>query len=109
MNAIEQLKNFVHQYINSKAPGMYQLLDLLAKTRYHVGCLDLLFSSPSRLYMLILGYYHGDTKVADIVFQILFINPIALYLRRQNIISILMEFVKLGKDKEFLDLLASSI
>lgn len=106
---MQQLKDFIYRYINSRVPGMYQLVDLLTKMHYHASCIDLLFSSPSKLYLVILSHYRGDVNATDMIFQILFLNPIAMYFRRLNMVHTLLEYAKLGKDKEFLDLIKEYI
>lgn len=99
----EQLKEVVKQHLRTRIPGMYQLLDFLSNLNYRMGCLDLLFSSPSKLYLLIFQYYKGDTSTSDIVFQMLFVNPIVSYIKRPELARTLMEYAKLGRDEEFVE------
>lgn len=109
MIVFEQLKEVIRQHLRSKVPGMYQLLDFLSNLHYRINCIDLLFSSPSKLYLLVLQYYKGDSATGDIVFQMLFLNPIASYIRRPDLIRMLMDHVKLGRDTEFIEIVKSSL
>ena len=54
-------------------------------------------------------HYCGDVNTADYAFTIAFINPIVNYLKKPELTLQLLELVKTGRIKEFLDLLAEHL
>uniref|UniRef100_A0A7C2ZPZ2 DUF3227 domain-containing protein n=1 Tax=Ignisphaera aggregans TaxID=334771 RepID=A0A7C2ZPZ2_9CREN len=105
----EELKEAVRVHLKSKVPGMYQLLEFLASLNYGKSCLDLLFTSPSKVYLLVLQHYQGNATTADLIFRMLFINPITSHLRRPELEHRLLELAKLGNDTAFLELIRKAM
>ncbi|MEM4789351.1 MAG: hypothetical protein QXV06_06120 [Ignisphaera sp.] len=65
----------------------------------------MMFSSPSRLYSIILSHYRGDIVSADYAFLLVFINPIVELLKKPDLGEELLYLAKTGKDKEFMELI----
>ncbi|MEM4827981.1 MAG: hypothetical protein QXK07_08090 [Desulfurococcaceae archaeon] len=62
-----------------------------------------MFTSPSKLYYTLLHYHRGDYVLADHTFILAFLNPIALHLRRPELVHELVSMAKLGRDKDFIE------
>jgi hypothetical protein len=73
---------------------------------YRADCISLLFTSPSRLYHIVLSHFRGDVTSTDLSFSILFLSPLVLLLGKSEAARELLDLAKLGKDKEFLELVA---
>ncbi len=65
----------------------------------------MLFTTPSRLYSMLLTYY-GSFVAADYAAKLLFLNPIAECCRDSKLASELLETMRTGRDREFLDLVS---
>lgn len=104
--SIDSLKNSVQEYLLKKIPGMLSFLNTLCIMNYGVDCITLLFTSPSRLYILLLNHYKGDILSTDYAFTLAFLNPLISCLKNPELVSKLMELVKTGRDKEFVELIS---
>ncbi|MEM0368605.1 MAG: hypothetical protein QXN57_04090 [Desulfurococcaceae archaeon] len=102
---IESLINRVQEYLSKKIPGMLSFLNTLCIMNYGVDCITLLFTSPSRLYILLLNHYKGDVLSTDYAFTLAFLNPLISRSRNPELVLKLMELVKTGRDKEFIELI----
>jgi hypothetical protein len=106
---LEELKEHVYSQVTRTIPGFLSFLGVLCRVRYGVDPVSLLFSSPSNLYAVLLMHYCGDVNTADYAFTIAFVNPIVNYLKKPELTMLLLELVKTGRNKEFLDLLAEHL
>jgi len=91
-------------YIRSRAPGVLELLDVLCFKLYGSRALDLLFSSPSKLYSALLTYYGGSSG-ADYAALLLFLNPVAKYCGAYGLAKELLEAMKAMDNQAFLNLI----
>ena len=98
------LKEYVRGYVSRAVPGMLTLLDVVSRLATSVDAISLLFSSPSKLYQVTLFHYR-DMCTADIVFKLLFVNPIASYLGNHSLAEELLHLAKVGRDREFLEVI----
>lgn len=104
-SCFEALKVYLYEYLSKKIPGMLSLLNVLCRTAYRTDCINLLLTSPSRLYMIVVSHYRGDIVSADYAFTIIFLSPLAGYLKRPEVIQHLLDLVKTGRDSEFAELI----
>ncbi|MDK6028696.1 hypothetical protein QPL79_04915 [Ignisphaera sp. 4213-co] len=102
---IQNLKSYMHNHILKRVPGMLNLLNILSISLTGMDCITLFLTSPSKLYQLILTHFKGDITTTDYTFKILFLNPIAEYLRNSNIVNELLHLAKIGRDREFFELI----
>jgi len=102
---LNNLKRRLVEYLTRKAPGVLDLFNIYCILTYKVDCITLLFTSPSKLYYIVLTHYRGDFMSADYAFTIAFLGPLAILLNRTNITQELLELARTSRDKEFLELL----
>ena len=72
----EELKRYIREFLSSRAPGILEVLDIVAKNRYNSSILDLLFTKP-REFMEVIREYYGDQETVTFVLSVLFIKPVA--------------------------------
>ena len=106
---LNKVKEFVHGWISKRIPGLISFLNILCSLNFGSDCKDLLFTSPSSLYTLMIQYYRGDSRSADYTFQMAFLNPIAMYFNKPDLAGKLMELVKTGNDREFNELIRKNL
>ncbi|MCE4607005.1 MAG: hypothetical protein F7B59_06745 [Desulfurococcales archaeon] len=100
---IEELKRYLHDYVYSKSPGIYLIIDRISKTRLGVSLIDALFCMPDKLYELISSIYN-DPITTNFIFKNLFLKPIILKLEVNIPVEDLYQAAKEGREK-LLDLL----
>ena len=105
MSMLNDLKKRLVEYLTRRAPGVLDLFNIYCTLIYRVDCITLLFTSPSKLYYILLTHYRGDVVSTEYAFTIAFLGPLAILVNRTDIIRELLELVKTGRDKEFLELL----
>jgi hypothetical protein len=93
----------LYTYIRSKAPGLLEVLDLLCSKLYGSKALDLLLTNPSKLYSALLTYY-GNSGGADYAALLLFLNPLAECFGSYEVVRELLDAMKVGNDRRFLEL-----
>lgn len=103
------MKRRLIEYLTRRAPGVLDLFNIYCMLMYRVDCVTLLFTSPSKLYYIVLTHYKSDIVSADYAFTIAFLGPLALLLNRLDIIRELLELAKTGKDKEFFEVLTKCL
>lgn len=107
MAGLGDLARRFYEYVSRRAPGSLSLLNLYCTPTYGVDRVSLLFTSPSRLYYLLLKHLRGDERSADYAFKLLFLSPLASLLGAEGRFAIeLLELAKAGRDREFLELVA---
>ena len=109
MRDINELKKRLLNYLTRRAPGAVDLYNMYCMLTYKTDCISLLFTTPSKLYYLILNHYKGDSASADYAFTLLFLGPLALLTGRAEIARELLELVKSGRDREFVELIIKYI
>jgi hypothetical protein len=103
------LKRRLMEYLTRRAPGVLDLFNIYCMLIHRVDCVTLLFTSPSKLYHIVLTHYRGDIVSTDYAFTLAFLGPIAILLGRVDIVKELLNLVKTGRDSEFLELLAKYV
>jgi hypothetical protein len=104
---LRHLKNLVRRHASRASPGAIAILNLLCMKNAGTDAITLFFTSPSKLYQIILEFRNKDVFAADILFTSLFIKPIAEYLENDDRTEEkLLHLVKSGKNKEFFDYIA---
>ncbi|MEM1695692.1 MAG: hypothetical protein QXS14_03175 [Desulfurococcaceae archaeon] len=98
-----QLEKYLRDYLSSRMPGILSFLNTLCYHTSKRDCVELLFTSPSKLYQTLLHYHRGDYVLADYTFTLAFLNPIALHLHRPELVHELISMAKLGRDKDFIE------
>jgi hypothetical protein len=102
-----ELARRLSEHVSRRSPGVLSFLNLYCTTAYGTDCVSLLFTSPSRLYYLILRHFRGDVYSADYAFKLLLLNPLATLLGAgEDLPSQLLELAKSGRDGEFLELVS---
>jgi hypothetical protein len=106
---LNYLKKRLLEYLSSKSPGVLDLFNIYCHLLYKTDCITLLLTEPSKLYHIVLTHYRGDVSSADYAFTLVFLGPLALLLGRSEIARELLDLVKTGRDREFLELLLAYI
>jgi hypothetical protein len=107
LSQLGELVRRFSEYVSRRSPGVLSFLNLYCTTSYGTDCVSLLFTSPSRLYHLVLKHFRGDVYSADYAFKLLLLNPLVTLLGAgEDIPSQLLELAKLGRDREFLELVS---
>ncbi|MEM0470432.1 MAG: hypothetical protein QXN82_02620 [Desulfurococcaceae archaeon] len=101
---LSTLKSHLQEFLVKKVPGMLSFLNMLCTLIHRVDCITLFLTSPSKLYLVILTHYRGDTVTADYTFTLMFLNPLVAYLKAPELAQQLLEYVKTGKDNEFIEI-----
>jgi len=101
------LKKQLAEYLSRRSPGILEFFNVYCTLMYKTDCLTLLFTSPSKLYHIVLMHYKGDAISADYVFTLIFLNPLALLLGREEIAGELLCLAKTGRDKDFAQMLTT--
>ncbi len=96
-----KLKNELASMLNQVLPGYIRLVDVLARSKYNMGAVELLLESPSKLFYLLKEYY-GDEISAEYAFYEVFLRPLAQLLGYRINEYEFMEMIKAGKDREAL-------
>ncbi|MEM5833637.1 MAG: hypothetical protein QXF04_03795 [Candidatus Aenigmatarchaeota archaeon] len=104
-----QLEKYLRDYLSSRMPGILSFLNILCYHTSKRDCIELLFTSPSKLYHTLLYYHQGDYVLADHTFILAFLNPLALHLRRPELVHELVSMAKLGRDKDFIETIKKHI
>ncbi|MEM0214327.1 MAG: hypothetical protein QW348_08790 [Ignisphaera sp.] len=100
---VQSLRDHVYSYASKAVPGAMHILNVLCKSATGLDAMSLLFTSPSRLYQIVLSFYK-NTFTADTMFKTLFLNPIARHIKSVDVDEMLY-LVKTGRDDEFLKLI----
>lgn len=103
----EELKRKLYEQLSKRIPGMASYLNIICRMTYRVDCISLLFTSPTKLFHVVLNYHGGDFHTACYVFKIVFLNPLAEILGKPELSDRLLELVKFGKDEDFLKTLSA--
>jgi len=107
LSQLGELVRRFSEYVSRRSPGVLSFLNLYCTTAYGTDCVSLLFTSPSRLYYLILKHFRGDVYSADYAFKLLLLNPLVTLLGAgEDLPSQLLELAKLGRDREFLEVVS---
>ena len=101
------LKKQLAEYLSRRSPGILEFFNIYCTQIYKTDCLTLLFTSPSKLYHIVLMHYRGDAISADYVFILIFLNPLAFLLKREEITGELLCLAKTRRDKDFAHVLAT--
>ncbi len=96
MSNLEEVRDRVRRIINSRAPGLYDALELECITRYRVSCVSLLLEDPEKLLDVIARVYRDKSSFTVIhVFRTVFLRPIiSEFLAREleeSLLSLLKE------------------
>lgn len=102
-HGVQSLRDYVYGYASKAVPGAIHILNVLCKSATGLDAMSLLFTSPSRLYQIVLSFYK-NAFTADTMFKTLFLNPIAKHLRGVDVDEML-HLVKTCRDDEFLKLI----
>jgi hypothetical protein len=105
----EELERRLRDILAKRAPGYVELFNIYCMIHYHLDCLVLLFKEPSKLYHIILTHYRGDVVTSDYVFTLIFLGPLAQLLGDYSVVKSLLELAKMGKDREFLEVIERRI
>lgn len=105
MSELLHLKEHLRLYFSKHMPGVLSFLNTLCRLVYKAECLDLLFTSPSKIYLAVLNYYGGDVHATDYVFTLVVINPIVSYIKKPELVNELLSLVKMGRDRDFVEIL----
>lgn len=105
----EELERRLRDILAKRAPGYVELFNIYCMIHYHLDCLVLLFKEPSKLYYIILTHYKGDVVTSDYVFTLIFLGPLAQLLGDYSVVRTLLELAKMGKDREFLEVVERHI
>lgn len=108
-DVINELKDVVRRHVLRVAPGLLGLIGLLTTKRYGMGVVDLLFTSPTKLYVLLIEYYKGDVNTASFTFKFFFLGPIATQLGDPLAANDLLEYVERGDDEGFLNYIREAL
>ncbi len=76
---VKALVQYMRRYIKTRATGLLELLDSIAKRRYSQTAIELLFTEPQYLLDIIIEHY-SSREVALFVISKLFIRPLAIRL-----------------------------
>jgi len=106
---LSALKKRLVEYLTTRSPGVVELFNIYCNLMYKTDCVTLLLTEPSKLYNIILRHYRGDVASADYAFTLVFLGPLTLILERPNITQELLDLVKTGRDREFLEVLTTYI
>jgi len=105
IECLEGLKRCLLNQIRSKVPGIYSILELTCLKNYGKGLLDLLFESPSRLYLTLMKYY-GSADSANYAVTIILVNPIAECVGVKVLREELLKYLVNLDDRGFLSVLS---
>ena len=105
---LSELKAYIKRYVDSCVPGYLSSLDKFALQESGKPFLDLLFTSPSKAYKILLTYYK-NTYTADFAMTTLFLKPIAVKLKELGLEDKLLQLIKEGRDSEFLNILTKKL
>ncbi|MEM1652994.1 MAG: hypothetical protein QW747_06895 [Ignisphaera sp.] len=100
---VQSLRDYVHSCASKAVPGAIHILNVLCKSATGLDAMSLLFTSPSRLYQIVLSFYK-NTFTADTMFKTLFLNPIARHIKDADV-NEMLHLVKTGRDDDFLKLI----
>ncbi len=100
---LEVLIQYIKRYIRSRAMGLLEILDAIAKKRYSKSTIELLFTEPQRLLDIIAEHY-SSREVALFVVSKLFIRPLVIKLNILELEDRLLEALA-NDPREFLALL----
>lgn len=103
------LKSYLQDFLTKKVPGMLSFLNMLCALTHRTDCITLFLTSPSKLYLVILTHYRGDIVTADYTFTLMFLNPLVAYLKMHGSTQQLLEYVKTGRDNEFIETVMKAI
>ena len=101
------LKKQLVEYLSRRSPGILEFFNVYCTLMYKTDCLTLLFTSPSKLYHIVLMHYKSDAVSADYAFTLIFLSPLALLLGREEIAEELLCLTKAGRDKDFAHMLTT--
>jgi len=108
LNELNVLRKRLAEYLSRRALGILEFFNIYCMSMYRVDCISLFFTTPSKLYYILLTHFRGDTTSTDYAFTLLFLSPLTLLLglKETEVVKELLDLVKIGRDKEFLELLA---
>ncbi len=97
------MKGYIREYIYSKSPGTYLILNRISSDKLRLSLIDALFCMPSKLYELISSVYN-DPITTNFIFKNLILKPITFKLEINIDVEDLYQAAIEGKEK-FIDLI----
>ncbi|MDM7275575.1 MAG: hypothetical protein P3X22_005610 [Thermoprotei archaeon] len=75
--SLEDVRERLRRVINSRAPGLYDALELECITTYGMSCIDILLEDPVKLLDVIARVYRDKSSFTVMhVFRIVFLRPL---------------------------------
>jgi hypothetical protein len=72
----------VRSYVDSHAPGYFNVLDVLCRKLFSRSCVDLLIEEPEKLREILMNKHSNDVHPVYFVVKYLFLRPILIELDR---------------------------
>lgn len=104
INKIELIA-FIKEHVSTKAPGLLEMLDTITKARTGKSALELLFTSPTKLYQILAEHYMSS-EAALFALANLFIRPLVLKIGKLELEDMLLK-AAIEDDNRFKELLKS--
>ena len=96
---IDRVAKIIKEYADKKAPGLYELVELMCKAASTKSCAELFFEEPEKLREILLAKY-GDTYSAGFVVKYILLKPVLSYLGIEELEDELYELF-MGNPLEF--------
>ncbi|MEM4570315.1 MAG: hypothetical protein QXE66_03300 [Desulfurococcaceae archaeon] len=90
------------------APGAIHIYDLVCVRNSGSRCADLLLTRPTEVLASLVSLYGGDKESAVIAFKLVFLKPLEKVLGAEDLSDHLLELVKTGRDREFIEAIAKA-